>query len=179
MANLCEIDVKIVGRKDDRDKFIDALCRKSTVKIGNGAEITTDIREETYSSAFSGYVKWSVLSALYFDAKDMREHPENWHHYDINNKNGPQQFITLDEASKEYNVDVEIFSEEPAMQFAEHILIKKGKVTIGKRTSYTETFLDKYKTKEEAENATGLQISDEEWNSNCVTRGGFEHDFNI
>ena len=178
MANICSFSMMVVGKKSNRDKFVDALKLKGTEWMGRGADIKIS-EENDGSCVISGWCKWSVASALINNAESMRKNPDKW--ILLSDKRSELTFITLPEASKKYNLDVEVFSEEPGCCFSEHYLIKKGTFEIEECVNYYEYCLCDYETKEEAEAEIGFSISDKDWNSkDYITSGGYESwDFSI
>lgn len=114
------------------------------------------------------------------NAISMRVTPDKWTFGD-NVDVSKIEFITLFEACKKWNLDMEVFSEETGAQFQEHIKVINGNVVCNDCVDYLECYVDEYKTKEEAESEFGIEISDEEWNfcDGLIRRGGFSWDFEI
>ena len=179
MANLCDIDMKIVGDKDARTKFIKALTQDGSVWMGRGAEADISEEDEDYVKIF-GYCKWSITSALINNAISMRTNPKMWCGNGKDDKGNPLTFITLPEASKIYNVDVEAYSEESSNGFAEHYIIKKGEIVTFESVPFHEYYIGDFKTKEEAEEEFEISITDEEWESDEYLRvGGYKKEWHI
>ena len=173
MANLFDIDMKIVGDKEARTNFINALSQKDDVWMGRGAVIDISEEDDDYVFIF-GYCKWSIKSSLINNAINMRENPKIWGVENI------QSIITLPEASKIYNVDVEAYSEECGNCFAEHYIIEKGKIVKNENVDFHEYYLGDFDTKKEAEEELKISITDEEWENNDYLRvGGFDQEWNI
>ena len=173
MANLCSFTMKIVGRRDNREKFIKALQQQGNIYMGRGA--TAYPAEETKEYCIlNGDCKWSVASALINNAVSMRRTPEKWF-FGNSIQTSMITFITLIEASKIYNVEIEVFSEEPGCAFAEHYLIKEGNVIENECVDYYEYYLGDFETKEETEKEYGIKIPDEVWEHEDYYRvGGFD-----
>ncbi len=175
MANLCDYDMRVKGSRKNIEKFINALNQTGNIWMGRGAEtnVTYDDEDTETTASVFGYCKWSIVSALIDNAKSMREHPERW---DCG-KNDELTFITLDEASKIYNVNVEVYSQEPGCEFEEHYLIIKGEIIKDDCVHYEEFYKGDFDTKEEFEQEYDLTITDEEWNDgeDYYSRGGFSN----
>jgi hypothetical protein len=104
----------------------------------------------------------------------MREEPSRWYfgdNFDVN----AIKFVTLFEACEMFNVDMEVYSEEPGCCFQEHYLVINGDVLVDECEEWNEYWLDDYETKEEAEEELGIVITNEEWESgdSFISRGGF------
>ena len=150
MANICAFSMKVVGEKTNVDSFVSALEQKGKFCMGRGGFI--NVKDDfDDGSILYGKVKWSMLSSLIEDAVSMREQKETgegvWMNIDgfIDN----HEFITLPEASKRFDVDVEAYSTEPLHEFAEHILVKKGVTVIDDCVPYREIWVGLYKNYEE------------------------------
>lgn len=182
MANLCDYDMRIVGKKKNIQKFINALTQTGTIWMGRGAEANVTYEDTDGNDCVAtvfGYCKWSIVSSLIDNAKSMRKTPENW---SFGSDDKVLTFITLDEASKIYNVDVEVYSEEPGCEFQEHYLIQKGKFIKDECVHYEEYFKGDFETKEDFEKEHDITISDEIWNDgeDYYSVGGFKNwDFSI
>ncbi len=179
MGNICSFGIKVVGEKDNVMKFFDAMEQKNGIYMGRGAEIyDIDITENhnnksLISAKAFGLCKWSVLSSLINSAISMRTSPEDW----TNGKDvisGKIKVLTLCEASKLYNVNVEIFSEECELCFAEHYVVLKGDLTTNEECEYREYYLDVFETKEEAEKKLGINITKENWEKGWFSTGGYD-----
>ena len=184
MANLCDFDMRIQGKKGNIRKFCDALQQNGNTWIGRGSEgvISYDDGsakdDEIVGATFNGWCKWSVQSALIGCALQMRNNPEKWNFTE--EERATLHIMTLLEASKQYSLDIEVFSREPGCSFSEHMLIRQGEIEIDEVTEYYEYFLDEYETKEQAEEEYGISITDEEWRmQDCISRGGFDEDFSV
>lgn len=182
MANLCSFSMKVRGEHDNIKKFYNAMIQKGTIYMGRGADAEIVYEDEDGTAQIDGWCKWSVVSAMVSNAEDMRSHPERWWWGDhIDPKN--IEFITLFEACKKWNIDMEVYSEEGGCCFQEHYVFVDGDLICEECVEWNEYYLDDYETKEEAEAELGIEITDEEWESgadNYISRGGFENwDFEI
>ena len=179
MANLCDIDMHARGTRKHLEQFIDALTQKDNIWIGRGAEVNVSYNddEDLSNAEIFGYCKWSIVSALIDNAISMRQHPEKW--YTGTDKD--LTFITLDEASKIYDLDIEAYSNEPGCEFEEHYLIRKGIIEKDECVDYQEYFKCDFDTKEDFEKTYKIEVTDEEWDddSDYISRGGFKRKFVI
>ena len=171
MANICNLLIKVRGNKEDIIKFHKALNQEGEVWMGRGAE--TDLTFEEDGAAYMfGQCKWSVISSLVDNAISMRTEPNRWAFAEGDDV---KEFITLFEACKRWNLVMEVYSEEPGCEFQEHYICDKGDVICDECVEWHEYDIYIYDTKEEAEEAFGVEFTDEEWNSgeDSVHRGGF------
>ena len=179
MANLCSFEMIAIGTKENMKKFIDALSQEGPIWMGRGAAVyVNDDNNALYTGDniivnISGSCKWGLIASLIQDAISMQHQKETskgiW-----DNDDGfldTHEFITLFEACKKWNIQMEAYSEEPGQGFAEHLSyindVPKTEVT-----KYYETWIDHFDTKESAEKEHG-PISDEAWDNGYISNGGF------
>lgn len=170
MANLCDFVMHVRGKRENIEKFYDALTQKGKIYMGRGAE--ADIFLDDDIAEIKGWCKWSVVSALIDNAISMRTEPNRWSFdEDVNEL----EFITLIEACQKWNVDMEVYSEEPGCCFQEHFMVIDGELVIDECVEWNEYCIDDFETKEEAEAELGIEITDEEWDSGeaFISRDGF------
>ena len=180
MANYCNFNMCIVGRRSDIEAFYNAMILKGEIRMGRGAEAEIEFDDENHA-AINGCCKWSVVSAMVEDAETMRTNPEHWA-WDEDINPCDFEFITLFEACLKWNLVVEFYSEESGCTFQEHCVCNKGVVICNERAEWHEYCIDNYETKNDAESDLGIEITDEEWNGgdSFVGRGGFgSWDFKI
>ena len=182
MANICDFSMRVRGQKEDIEKFYNAMRQKGNVYMGRGAdaEIQYEDEEEYYTAWINGWCKWSVVSAMIDNAISMRTEPDKWYFgesVDVSRI----EFITLIEACQKWNLDMEVFSEEPGCCFQEHMMVINGELVIDECEEWNEYDLDDFDTKEEAEEELEIEITDEEWEEGgFISRGGFgEWEFEI
>lgn len=182
MANICSVEMKIVGKRPNIDLFIAALEQKNMVYMGRGLWITDrEFDDEAGYALLSGECKWSIEAALIDNAISMRETPSAWSF----GKDAPEkiEFLTLPEACKKYSVSVEAFSTEPGCEFSEHYVVDPSGIQVDETCDYIEVWLDhdEYSSKEEAEKELKVSISDEDWENEAsiVISGGFEVCYSI
>ena len=152
--------------------------------MGRGADAEIDYDDNydgdgTDRAQIDGWCKWSVSSAMISNAVSMRTEPNIWAF--SQREKDELEFITLTEATKKWNLVVEVYSEEPGCEFQEHYVFDNGIVLEDDYAEYHEYWVDEYETKEEAENELGIEITDEEWEAgDTICRGGFKNwDFEI
>lgn len=177
MANICSFSMYVKGNRDDIEKFYNAMSQNGTIYMGRGAD--AEIKYDDDEAFIDGWCKWSIQSAMIDNAISMRTNPDMWHFG--NTDVGTLEFITLVEASKRWNLVIEVYSEEPGCCFQEHYIITNGRFVCNECVEFNEYFLYDYETKEEAEKDLGIKITDSEWEEReTITRGGFESwDFTI
>ena len=183
MANICSVEMKIVGKRPNIELFISALEQKNKVYMGRGLYITDlEFDDEAGCAILSGDCKWSIQSALIECAIRMRENPSIRLFKEVED---PKEltFLTLDEACGMYNVSVEAFSTEPGCQFSEHYIVTPSGIEENETCEYIETWLDhgEYPTKEAAEKELKVSITDEDWENEAsiVIAGGFDVHYSI
>ena len=173
MANICNFSMCVKGNREDIESFYNALVQEGNVYMGRGAE--AEIRYEDSTAFIDGWCKWSVHSALVHNAISMRTNPEIWA-WGEDTDASQLEFLTLFEACREWNLDMEVYSEEPGCEFQEHYICLKGDVVCDECVEYHEYDIYEYETKEEAEEELGIKITDDEWdNEDYIYRGGFKN----
>ena len=140
MANICEISMEVRGDHSNIEAFFNALTQEDDVWMGRGADAEIDYDDEGHTATISGWCKWSVQSSLIDDALSMRKQKESkegfWYQAEIDKVN---EFLTLFEACQKYNVNMEVYSSEPGMEFQEHAKYENGHI-VNEATNYVETF---------------------------------------
>jgi hypothetical protein len=137
------------------------------------------IDKEDKSAHIDGWCKWSVQSAMVTNAISMRTEPNMWAF--TNADPTKLEFITLFEACERWNIDMEVYSEEPGCCFQEHYVVVNGDLICEECVEWNEYCLDNYDNKADVEEVYDIEISDEEWeNGGYISRGGFDSwDFEI
>lgn len=182
MANMCDFSMKLVGKNENIEKFYKVLTQDGDIWMGRGGADTVIDKHEGYAFIF-GWCKWSIQSAMIDDALSMQKQKEsgigNWYGIDKNDKH---EYITLWEACRKFNLDMEAYSKESGCEFQEHYLFKDGNIQYEDCVKYYEYYIADYKNKKEAEKELGIQITNDEWeNEEYICRGGFTdyEDFEI
>ena len=172
MANICSFSMHVKGNKDDIQSFYNAMCQNGKFYMGRGADAEITIDED--SAFIDGWCKWSIQSALIDNAISMRANPSMWYFGDGFDAS-QIEFITLDEACKKWNLDMEVYSEESGCGFQEHFMFVNGELVIDECVEWNEYYIGDFDTKEEAEEELEVKITDAEWREHeYITRGGFE-----
>lgn len=181
MANMCLFRMMVKGKKNNVEAFYNAMRQKGNTWMGRGASAEIEYEDVSDRALISGECKWSIISALVDNAISMRENPSGWYFGDGVNVND-LEFITLFEACKRWNLNMEVYSEECGCEFQEHYIFVDGELICEDCVDYYEYDISEFETKEEAENELDIKLTDEEWENKeyWVYRGGFEDwDFEI
>lgn len=125
MANICDFEMHIRGTEENCKQFINALEQNGKYWMGRGAEI--DIFDEdvdddgTKTVGITGWCKWSLWSALFENAMQMKTRPEMW---DIGSKVLSKEIIpiTYEDACDRWQIEMEAWSDECGCCFSEHIV---------------------------------------------------------
>ena len=174
MANICSFSMCVRGTHENIKKFYNAMSQDGDLYMGRGADARILYEDEEGRALIDGWCKWSVQSAMIDNAISMRREPNMWA-WGKNVDASKLKFITLWEACAKWNLDMEVYSEEPGCGFQEHYLVIDGQVVYEDCVEYNEYDLDDYDTKEEAEEELEIKITDEEWEEGgYINRGGFE-----
>lgn len=143
MANLCDFSMMIVGKKENIDLFHKMMTQNGTTWMGRGAEAEIyfiDEEDGKCRAEINGWCKWSVEAAMVNNAISMRTHPEKWSGHGKDDNGNDLRFITLFEACKELDLDMEVYSSEPGCEFQEHYLFRDGELEISECVHYTEEY---------------------------------------
>ena len=131
MANFCEFDMRVVGKRENINELISLLNYEGTGEIDGFGRIyelnvTNEYDEDGLSSAdLSGDCAWSIYSGLIEDG--------------------------LLNETKRLHLVLEAYSREPGMGFAEHYIISGGEIVGNEVVDYNEYHVD-ILTEEELEN---------------------------
>ena len=131
MANYCEFDMRVVGKRPNINELISLLKYEGTGEIDGFGRIyelnvTNEYDEDKLSSAdLSGDCAWSIYSGLIEDG--------------------------LLNETKRLHLVLEAYSREPGMGFAEHYIISGGEIIGNEVVAYNEYHVD-ILTEEELEN---------------------------
>lgn len=142
MANICSFEMVVRGNESNIQTFLDMMQQKGTTYMGRGAEVYDyDMQEddnEISRCQISGGTKWSIQSSLIDNAISMREDLSAWYFGDIDKTK--LTFVTLFEACKQLNLDMECYSEECGCEFQEHYLFKDGELLKDECVDYQEVY---------------------------------------
>ncbi len=193
MPNICEFTMKIVGRKkenveklvcyldnsyyyitdaadhdlneEDRKKYpfcfsegnwkLYAKAEKHFYRVFEVYPGDIEPADGNWETVLFGNCAWSVLCC-------MIDSPSSYY---ATNRDQPlrEHSTTLEKESQELDLDIEVYSSEPGMEFAEHYLISRGEIIKDECFDYEEFCLDDCKSKDEAEKECGIHITDQEW----------------
>jgi hypothetical protein len=165
MANICSFSMMIRGKKENIETFKNMMSQVGTVYMGRGAEISfedieeiNELSDNDYRCQLDGITKWSIISSLVDNAISMRNDIDKWL-FGKNVDKTKLSFVTLFEACKQLNLDMECFSEESGIGFQEHYLFVDGELLKDECVDYFEEY--------------------DEDADEYVTEGGFEWNFDI
>lgn len=194
MPNYCNFDMRVRGKKKDINKLIEWLGAEYSYgeyfnKDGQLYEIDYPTPKVTYddkptehhfyrvfeaeadeeaniinelldkdveTTAFIwGYCAWSVNCCM-FDSP--------YSYYDHREKHSNSKAITLPEASRELNLDIELFSYESGCCFSEHYYIEHGEVIVNDCVEFQEFYVDGDYTYQDYLEDGFTRLSEEEFN---------------
>ncbi len=180
MANNCCYSMKIVGHnKQDIDEFISMLqyhhkdgkyfARIFEAYVSNIYEEN----EDRFVASVDGDCAWSVYSCMcagpftYYDRNCEKDN----------------EITNLAIETKRLNLIVEIFSEEPGIGFAEHIIFDNGTEVLMEEEDYGEYYNDENLSIEEFEEENGLHLTEKQKEKlieeQYVCIGGYDMEFTI
>lgn len=172
MANICSFSMYVRGKSEDIQSFYDAMRQNGNIYMGRGADAQLIMEDDGYAR-IEGWCKWSIKSALIDNAVSMRTNPGMWWFGD-NVDASKIEFVTLDEACEKWNLDMEVYSEEPGCCFQEHYMFIDGYMVLEECVDYYEYYIEEFETKDEAESELEITLTKEEWEERgFVSRGGF------
>lgn len=124
MANSCYFNLKVAGDGAKCVEFYKMLESEETWAIEEVELHSIGAENGCFFMEFSGECKWSVLSAM-----DKREDRTNER--------------TLKQESKRLGLEIEVYSTENGVGFAEHIWYRNGEVLEDECVDYREFYWDK------------------------------------
>lgn len=180
MPNYCDYEMKINGKKENVEKLISYLQAEYSYKGDGTVECSADKhffrvfgadvleeyeidpgKEDTlYTAIVGGCCAWSVYSCMM--------QGEHTYYNRVKESNKKEFYGThMIEATRELDLEVEIFSEEPGCGFMEHYRIDKGEVLVDDCVDWCELYDEE-----------GEPIYDEETGEQ-ETEGGVEWAYTI
>lgn len=143
MANICNFSMMVKGKKKNIEQFIDMIEQKGTVWMGRGAVVDftdmEEIKNGEYRCQIDGNTKWSVQSFMVSNAISMRTEPNKWN-FGENVDKTKLSFVTLFEACKQLELDIEVYSEECGCGFQEHYLFIDEELVVEECVDYSEEY---------------------------------------
>ena len=154
MANDCMVDLVVRGRKEcvkEFDKIITADYDYSAMEFSHKPHFNRlrGVDHADYSEyglmAIQSYVvdcAWSAEvcfmkgDCTYYGGREAKRLEDGTPNYSTN----------LEDVSKQYDLDIELWSQESGFEFEEHILIKKGEVIENEVYEYHEYYIEDYST---------------------------------
>lgn len=156
-ANDCYANILVRGRKEaveEFDKILNATYNYEKMEFSHIPHLNriSEIESEYYQKygllAMREYIvdcAWSASSCLlntpgsyYYDRIEHEKRTGAINHS-----------TNIVDISKEYGLDIEIWSQEDIEHFEEHILVQNGEVKINETYDFYEFFIDDYNTYEE------------------------------
>lgn len=174
MPNYCSYGMVIKGRKEDREKLVDYLKADYSYDYNHDTKSYTfkecteekhfcrvfevwPTEEDDERTYVSGDCAWSVKSCMFAGAftyyNDLKDA--------VNSK-----CTNMVEATKELDLVVEIYSEEPGCCFMEHYIVDKGIIEVEECVEWNELYDEE-----------GDPIYDER--GEHMSEGGLDWDFTI
>lgn len=161
MANNCSFNMKVVADNiENINKFISELQDGNTFYRVFSAEAEAPCKEGArYSACIFGDCAWSVYCSM-IDVDD-------------------NTYATLETESERLGLEIEVFSTEPGLCFAEHYIYKKGFCILESETEYHEYWPEGYDSWDEFANDSGCPYTEEELNGEPYIIGGYNESFQI
>lgn len=179
MANNCAYNMKVVGnRKEDVDEFLSMMDYshpegKFFARIFEAYPYNFKEENGKYAMFIAGDCAWSVYSCMCGGI---------FTYYTDNQKND-NQITNLAIETKRLNLKVEIYSQEPGVGFAEHIIYDNGECVEMEETDFEEYWDLDNMTIEEFEQEHGITLSMEQIytleTDGYIAIGGYDEVFTI
>lgn len=157
MPSYCDFEMKVTGSKNNVREFLNVLKRKDCDEPHFQRIIEASVyKEETLeNSSYTAYIKgccaWSVHTCML--------NGDGTYNNDIEDE---EQTITLESESERLGINIEVWSKETSLGFAEHYIYQSGEEVLN------ECFSCEY-TSEETDEDTDL---DKEFYKNIDTDWG-------
>lgn len=180
MPNYCNYSMKVRGTKEGVEEFVKVMKSNgnyTSMEFGFERHMGSRVFEadvwdmyecDDYCEAsISGYCAWSVACCMNDD--------DFSYYQQLKSKYGKDcKSTTLQLESQNLNLDIEVYSSETGMCFAEHYRFRDGECLADECVDYMECFLGDFETKEEAEEFYEIEIPQDVWDHEeyCIV-GGF------
>lgn len=186
MSNICNYEMKVVGKKENIEEFIkiiqcdyDYTNMDFDYKKHIGGRVfdadPTDIEKREdgkYEVFIYGSCAWSVSSCM-FDGKF------SYYLKFLEAYKDKCRSTTITKESKNLELDIEIYSTEPGGCFAEHFIVSNGEIKEQATYDYEEFYFDEYENKADAEKELEISLTDDEWNEGIAVRTDYSHEWTI
>lgn len=171
MPNYCNYEMHIKGRKEACKEFrkmmVDYNLPKHFWRVFEADIVEESGSEEEYVMHIAGYCAWSVYSCMF----------EGKHTY-------AEDFggTSLQKESERLQLEIEVYSEEPGLQFMEHYYFNNGEELINEEIKWECHYYDEdeYESFDEWLEDVGLDITEDDLDDGgycCI--GGVEWDFSF
>ena len=166
MANNCFYTLKAAGAKESVQELLDIMQYKKEdtvmfARIFDAEEDdTVELADGRVLMSISGDCAWSVYSCMF---------EGNGTYFNSAREANPQ-LSSIPIESKRLGLDIEIYSSEPGMGFAEHYRVTNGDILISDETPYSELYWNKDEYPDFASFKEDYGFSDE------VTEDQFDED---
>ena len=181
MSNDCLFTMYVAGRKADVEAVHNRLDYESDSAVSFARIKDVEPMYEPWAAsddgevvlmAFYGCCAWSVETC-------MRDGDERYHSYPQN----PEVTTTLELTARELDVDLEVYSSELGMGFAEHYRYEggSGECLADETVDYHESWFDDQTDFEENREAYGVPegITFDDLDDGVYRTGGFDESCNI
>ena len=165
MANYCYYTMMATGEEENIDTLIKMLKWEGMFKdngLGRIYEVCEMNRKEIadglVSVTLTGDCAWSVLTAM----------------RDVDNI---KLFRSIEDASRQLDLIIEIFSEESGFGFQEHLLIVKGEVIVDDSVDYEEHYVEEFDTIEQYNEEFETDFTEDMIVDGYIYIGGYGDDY--
>lgn len=175
MPNYCNYEMKVTGIKENVEEFINIIqadyyidenghsdCDRHFWRVFEAEVYNTGFQDDKYFAELYGYCAWSVYSCM-CDGE-----------YTYNGDHPNMGGTTLEIESKRLNLTIELFSDEPGCEFAEHFLFINGDWVINDCVDFQEYDTIEFENVEEMNAEYDTDFTQEEFEANdTIYVGGF------
>lgn len=166
MGNYCYFEMRVRSASEDNiKKFVEMLEGSSEAQIGTHAHLEADPEidreEDSVIYWLKGEVNNSLLSALINNAFNIRENPDCYYF----EHGRPERILTLLEACKELELDLEAFSHTDLTFYCKGVDDYSDPTAIEEHLLWTDNeFMDYTKCTMYSDKSRGLAGDDDYWN---------------
>lgn len=144
MPNLCDINIIVRGRKEAVEKFSNAISTNYNSNYDKFCRIFQSDISENDSYGLVDYQKYNVTCE--WSAFCCMRRGQYSYYDDVKNDHEQSSDINvtcIEELSEKYGIEVELWSQEPGMEFEEHYHIKNGKILCDDCHEFSEVYIGK------------------------------------